>query len=150
MAKQANIYCKPEYWFYKWVKLPRNSLLLFSLSLSLNIDSVPTNYFRKRKIFHVYLAWPSCLVQCRSAKGGVPKMPKMAAIGSPFWFFLNLKIHYFVLPISCKQGLRWTRKLRQCTIWKVRFWMCKVAKASSIENWSVQLVCLADPFSWSV
>ena len=49
-----------------------------------------------------------------------------------------------------EQGLRRTRKLRQCTNWKVNLQICKLAKASSKENWCVQLVRPADPSSWSV
>ena len=36
-----------------------------------------------------------------------------------------------------EQGLRRTRKLRQCTNWKVNLQICELAKASKIENWSV-------------
>ena len=39
-----------------------------------------------------------------------------------------------------KQGLRRTRKLRQCTNWKANLRICKLAKASNKKNWSVQLV----------
>ena len=49
-----------------------------------------------------------------------------------------------------KQGLRRTRKLRQCTNWKVNLRICRLAKASSKKNWSVQLVCPAGPSNWSV
>ena len=49
-----------------------------------------------------------------------------------------------------KQGLRRTRKLRQCTNWKVSLLICKLTKASNKENWSAQLVCPAGRSSWSV
>ena len=49
-----------------------------------------------------------------------------------------------------KQSCCPAQKLRQCTNWKVNLRIYKLTKASNIENWSVQLICLADPFSWSV
>ena len=49
-----------------------------------------------------------------------------------------------------KQGLCRTRKLRQCTNLKENLRICELAKASNRNNWSVQLVCLAGPFSWPV
>ena len=63
-----------------------------------------------------------------------------------------------------KQGLCRTRKLWQCTNWKVNLKICELAKASNEESWpiqlispaggpfswSFQLVCPADPSSWSV
>ena len=47
-----------------------------------------------------------------------------------------------------KQGLRWTWKLRQCTNWKLNLSMCKLEEALKINNWYVQLICLADQSSW--
>ena len=49
-----------------------------------------------------------------------------------------------------KQGLRRTRKLWQCTNWKVNLRIWKLAKASNRENWSVQLVRPAGSSSWYV
>ena len=49
-----------------------------------------------------------------------------------------------------KQGLRRTRKLRQCTNWKDNLRICELAKASNKKNWSVQLVRPAGSSSWSV
>ena len=49
-----------------------------------------------------------------------------------------------------KQGLRQTRKLRQYTNWNINIQICKLAEASNIKNWSVQLVHPADMSSWSV
>ena len=46
-----------------------------------------------------------------------------------------------------KRGLRQTQKLRQYTDCKDNLWICELDKASNIENWSVQLVCIADLFS---
>ena len=67
-----------------------------------------------------------------------------------FW----LQICFMLLQQSSdqwwKQGLRRTRKLRQCTNWKVNLRICELAKASSKENWSVQLIHPAGPSSWSV
>ena len=39
-----------------------------------------------------------------------------------------------------KQGLRRTWKLLRCTNWMVNLWICKVARASNKENWSIQLI----------
>ena len=52
--------------------------------------------------------------------------------------------------IKHKQALHLTRKLQQRTNWKVNLWLCELATALDIENWSVQVVCLADLFSLSV
>ena len=46
-----------------------------------------------------------------------------------------------------KHGLHWTQKLGQLTNWKVNLWICKLAKASNIESWSVQQFFLAELFS---
>ena len=45
-----------------------------------------------------------------------------------------------LLPLKAKQGLFWTQKLQQRTHWKVNLQVCKQAK---VENWSIQLNCLA-------
>ena len=37
-------------------------------------------------------------------------------------------------------GPCWTRKLRQCTNWKVNLWICELTRASNKENWSIQLI----------
>ena len=42
--------------------------------------------------------------------------------------------------LKMKQGLRWTWKLQQCTNWNVNLQIWKLAKASNIKNWSIQLV----------
>ena len=55
-----------------------------------------------------------------------------------------------VCKIILKNGLRWTRKLRQYKNWKVNLQICKMVKASNREKWSVRLVCLADTLSWSI
>ena len=52
--------------------------------------------------------------------------------------------------IKHKQALHLTRKLQQRTNWKVNLWLCELATALNIENWSVQVVCLADLVSLSV
>ena len=47
---------------------------------------------------------------------------------------------YWYIFDYIKQGLRRTRKLRQCTNWKENLRICELAKASNKKNWSVQLV----------
>ena len=63
-----------------------------------------------------------------------PLRPNMGQI----WNWDNLK--FWPPLLRKKQGLRWTRQLRKCTNWKVNIQICKLAKASNKENWSVQLV----------
>ena len=65
---------------------------------------------------------------------------------SNMYFFIS--IHFFYE--DTKQGLRRTRKLRQCTNWKNNLPICELAKASNKKNWSVQLVCPAGSSSWYV
>ena len=57
---------------------------------------------------------------------------------------------FWILKVKVKQGLRRTRKLRQCTNWKENLRICELAKASNKKNWSVQLVRPAGSSSWYV
>ena len=56
----------------------------------------------------------------------------------------------FLYRVFKKQGLCRIRTLQQCTNWKVHLRICKLSKDLNKENWSFQLVWLADPFIWSV
>ena len=67
----------------------------------------------------------------------------------PIWNCFWKSYTFRLTIINTKQGLRWTWKLWQCTNWKVNLRICKLAKASNKENWSVQLIPPAGVSSWS-
>ena len=75
-----------------WVKLPRNSLLLFWASLNWKIHGVPGNfqkYLRKRKLLLSSQLGRLASLQCPLAIGGVSKMPKNGLFWGPFWVFFE-------------------------------------------------------------
>ena len=60
------------------------------------------------------------------------------------------KIKKIVHVHQPQQGLCRIWKMGQCKNWKANLRIWELAKASNVENWSSQLVCLADPFSLSI
>ena len=93
-------------------------------------------FYLKNRMKFLY----KCQSQCLSLKGTVRK--------KKYFLFLIALLDFS--PIKTEQGLRRTRKLRQCTNWKENLRICELAKASNKKNWSFQLVCPAGPSSWSV